>query len=658
MKYRRDIEGLRAVAVIPVVLFHAGAPAFGGGFVGVDVFFVISGYLIASLILDEQQNGRFTIAAFYERRARRILPALFAVLAFTLGAGWFLMTPAHYRSLAITAAAAALFVANVRIWWQSGYFDAGIGTRPLLHTWSLAVEEQFYLLFPLYLWAARRYFPRLLKPVTGVLLLGSLLLSAILTRTEPPAAFLLAPTRIWELMLGVLLALDTVPPTGSKTLAGWLGALGLALIGVSVFFFSDATPYPGVAALVPTVGAVLLIWSGQTDSATARALQWAPLVFIGQISYSLYLWHFLLLEFARYVTLDRLSAIQTCVLLALATGLAILSWRFIEQPFRNRAFLRRTQVFALASSTAVALATIGAVVFATNGFPGRLDARSAIDAAAGDDVDPDREACLVAASLPPDRMAFCRIGMEAGTPRFILWGDSIGESMRPAFDRAAQQAKSPGVFAGSYGCVPTYGVEREDDPSCARANTRILNFVLSTSVLHTVVLAADWNAWADGRGTTRGGRAGDSISLAIAARPQSKAASGDVLSYGLSALIDRLRAVGKDVWLIGPLPEIGYDVPRALFVQDRGFSRNVTLALSVAELDRRQDGAVALLRKIEQARRAHVIWIEPYFCSTSACAVTRNGRPIYSDGFHLSRFGTQFLAPALTPIFRAGLSSG
>ena len=298
--YRPDIDGLRAVAVVPVVLYHAGVPALTGGFVGVDVFFVISGYLITGIVAAGIAAGSFSIVEFYERRARRILPALFVVLAASVAAGWWLLLPEPLERFAKSLLAATLFGSN--FWFLDSardYFAPGSDFAPLLHTWSLAVEEQFYLFFPPLLWAVARWRRGREVRLVAWLSLASFLGAVVVVAVDPPLAFYLAPLRIWELGLGALLALRPVPRLAARWQREGLGALGLAGIAVAVFGYDDLTPFPGFAALAPCLGALAIIAVGSGGSVVNRALAIRPVVFVGLISYSLYLWHWPILAFLR-----------------------------------------------------------------------------------------------------------------------------------------------------------------------------------------------------------------------------------------------------------------------------------------------------------------------------------------------------------------------
>ena len=365
MRYRAEIDGLRAVAVLPVILFHAGFQQFSGGYVGVDVFFVISGYLITSIILVEKQAGTFSLINFYERRMRRILPALFFVMLACIPFAWLWLTPNNFRYFSQSVLSVTVFLSNVYFWLRSGYFDLASEFKPLLHTWSLAVEEQYYLVFPLFIllmWKLGRGW------IFGLLVIffaGSLALAEWSAYNNTSANFYLAPMRAWELALGSFTALYFTGrwfPSISDSTHQILSGTGILLIAFAVFTFTKNTPFPGLYALVPTVGTVLVILFTTPKTIVGAILGSKILVGIGLISYSAYLWHQPLLAFARNRLGTGLS-LEILMGLCLATmGLAYLSWRFIEQPFRSRDRIARKQLFILAFCSTVAFGLFGAAI--------------------------------------------------------------------------------------------------------------------------------------------------------------------------------------------------------------------------------------------------------------------------------------------------------
>ena len=374
MRYRPEVDGLRAVAVVPVILFHAGFDKLGGGFVGVDIFFVISGYLITKLIYPEIRDGTFSLVDFYERRARRILPALILVCLACLPFAWAWLLPRDLQEFSESLAAVSVFASNVYFWLRSDYFAAPAATMPLLHTWSLGVEEQFYLLFPLSLLALRRARSR---TVFGSILLVSILSLAMAVYAGPsyPAAnFYLAPTRAWELGVGALLAISDGRWTIRRpALRELIGLAAAASIVYSILAFDERAPHPGITMLLPVIGAAALIATATPQTIVGRLLSSRPFVSLGLISYSAYLWHQPLFAFARYQTLGELSASLALFLSACTLVLAYFSWRFVEQPFRRRDVTSRRQVFSLAASGTLLMMVLGAIGTATEGFKSRFD---------------------------------------------------------------------------------------------------------------------------------------------------------------------------------------------------------------------------------------------------------------------------------------------
>ncbi|HMD32221.1 MAG TPA: acyltransferase, partial [Candidatus Acidoferrales bacterium] len=391
MRYRADIDGLRAVAVLSVLGFHLRIGMFRGGFVGVDIFFVISGYLIGSIILHDLAAGRFSFGRFYERRVRRIIPALLAALAVTAVLAYVYFLPGELVAFAKSLLAAVLSASNFYFWTQSSYFSAPAEMKPLLHTWSLGVEEQFYVCLPIFLFLAHRYFPRRLRLSVVLVALASFVLSAVGAFRAPASTFYLLHTRAWELLVGVLIALEVFPEISSPLARNLAAGGGLALISASVLRYSPALPFPGIAALAPCAGAALVILSGRTGtSAVGRLLSLRPVVFVGLISYSLYLWHWPIIVFQgmESVTASGLSA-RAAKLISIAVSFAVatLSWKFVEMPFRQSGVrLSRPALFKLASTAAALVAAIGLATILSGGMPSRYPS-NAIRVAAYVDYD-------------------------------------------------------------------------------------------------------------------------------------------------------------------------------------------------------------------------------------------------------------------------------
>lgn len=653
--YRPDIDGLRAVAIIPVVLFHAHAAGFRGGFVGVDVFFVISGFLITGLIRHEIDRGTFTIAAFYERRIRRILPALFAMLLVTSVFSAWLLLPEDLADFGKSLVATSLFASNFVFWQESGYFGPAAETRPLLHTWSLAVEEQFYILFPLFLAyvAARRNRPYVAATTWVVAL--SFMLSLLGVAFAQDAAFYLAPSRAWELGIGALLALGVVPPSHRPRMRNLAGIAGATAIGFSVVAFSSATPFPGTAALLPCVGAAAIIWAGSGGhNVIGDALSWRPFVLIGLVSYSLYLWHWPLLALGRYYAVDELTPLQTTVAVGAATLVAFISWRYVERPFRGRSgILKRRSLFAITIAlTAVAVA-LGVGAIATAGWPTRLapEIRQVLDA--GADHQPRDWPCGNAspASVRADKL--CTIGDPAAVePTFMLWGDSHGRVLADAIDSAANRGGQSGLLAVRTGCAPLPGTVRSDHDRghrCAEFNQAVLDRLATLTEVVDVVLVGRWALLAEGQ--RYGQEPGEAVFLTDpASTERSVEENRRVFARNLQFAVSSLSGMGKRVWIVASVPEVGWDVTSTL-ARSLSFGRELPPAPSRQAYAVRQAYVLETLRSLDAIPGVELLRPDELLCPRNACAVTDEGLPLYFDSHHLTRRGARRLEPLFDVVF-------
>lgn len=380
MKYRREIDGLRALAVLPVILFHAGFNMFSGGFVGVDVFFVISGYLITTIIVSELERGKFSIVNFYERRARRILPALFLVMLCSIPFAWFWLRAHDMKDFFESLFAVSLFLSNILFWSESGYFDTATELKPLLHTWSLAVEEQYYILFPFLMMFFWRHGKHWIFIVLTIICITSFVFAQWASIANPSMAFYLLPTRTWELMIGAfsaffLLQNNRVKFTSNVSETG--GWLGLALILFSVFSYSKATPFPGFYALIPTIGTALIILFATQQTTIGKFIGNKIFVSIGLISYSAYLWHQPLFVFARNISYNEPSNIVFIILTLASIVLAYFTWKYIETPFRVKSKFSRKFIFLFSAFGMAIFISIGIFGHLNKGFPKTTDIKKA-----------------------------------------------------------------------------------------------------------------------------------------------------------------------------------------------------------------------------------------------------------------------------------------
>lgn len=504
--YRADIDGLRSIAVLSVLFYHANISGFSGGYVGVDVFFVISGFLITSIILREQLDGCFSLTGFYVRRARRLFPALFTMLSISTLFALFLLLPIDLDQFGKSLATAAAFTSNFWFWSEAGYFKDPSELMPLLHTWSLAVEEQFYLIFPLLLMSIGTYFARRYIIVIALIFTLSLALSAYFVNRAPDASFFLLPFRFWELLTGSLLAIFLVLRPNLAHAAGRflreiIGLVGLGMVSYSIYRLDDSTPFPGVAALIPCLGTMLMIYAGCGGKSFFRSLlSVRPMVFVGLISYSLYLWHWPVLVFMKQYFVRPLNSLETGFALLLSMLLAYLSLRFVEQPFRkpratgtNISINHKSKsVFAFSSFCVLTLFGAGALLGKLDGIPSRMS-ESAVEIASYSKSFPkSRRGCF---AIPPDEVntdRLCRIGPPKLEPTFMIWGDSHAMALLPTFDRIASRLSITGLDATYHGCQPLLDAVRtwDEDRRCPRYNDAILKVLATEPNIKTVVLVA------------------------------------------------------------------------------------------------------------------------------------------------------------------------
>lgn len=492
--YRREIDGLRALAVIPVILFHAGISGFSGGFIGVDVFFVISGYLIASILILENDQKNFSVIRFYERRARRILPALFVVMFVSVVIALLITTPKDMKDFSISLASVPIFSSNVLFWNLSGYFDTSSELKPMLHTWSLAVEEQYYIVFPLLLLAMWRFGRAPIVALLVVLGLASLTYSQLWLKDSPDAVFYLLHARSWEMIAGALAAfycsrVGPIPRCGIFSQA--LSIIGLGMILYAIVNFDEKTPFPGAYALIPVVGAVLIIVFCDSRSFVGRLLSLRPVVFIGLISYSAYLWHQPLFAFARLSSTETLGHDQIFFLIALTGVLAYLSWKYIEAPFRNKERVSRNQVFSYGAAGSVAFLAIGLAGYHTNGFEQRLtsDQANLLSFERQDMGKYSRlKKCFLDQSQDPESFSSECYGASKGG--VVIWGDSHAAALSYGLIKSEKNVTQ--LTAGS--CPPLKDVTIEWRPKCRSVNDFAINKIveIKPSVL---VMHANWDTY-------------------------------------------------------------------------------------------------------------------------------------------------------------------
>lgn len=464
--YQSELDGIRALALIIVLIYHTGFELFSGGYLGVDVFFVLSGYLITNIVISQFDNKKFDYADFFERRARRIFPALYIVLLVSTIPAWFLLVPPDMVSFVNSQSSAAAFLSNIFFWRESNYFDTSSELKPLLHTWSLGVEFQFYLIYPIYIGLAYRLFPKYIFQTTAFLFLMSLALSHWGAMVKPTPNYYLLPTRAWELLYGALVALwhikhrDRKDFTISKSKADLLTLIGLLLVITPVFYFTTETPFPSAYALIPTTGTALIIIFSKHASIFYKVLTLKPLTYLGLVSYSAYLWHQPIYAFIRQLE-DYLSGLGVWVAAFFATIiLASLTYHLIENPFRSRSKISTRSFYSTTATALVGLFGFSIFTNTTNGFENRFhlpeNLQAQYELPTSDNgwcfysIDTNRELPLGAAGTQ------CSIGKKQGFEyQGLLVGDSTAGHFEPFWDEVGEQINAKISSITTNWCYPS-----------------------------------------------------------------------------------------------------------------------------------------------------------------------------------------------------------
>jgi peptidoglycan/LPS O-acetylase OafA/YrhL len=651
--HRQDIDGLRAVAVLAIVAYHAFPRAIPGGFVGVDVFFVISGFLITGIIARARDEGRFSYLGFYLRRARRIVPAYLVVLAAIAALALWLELPQVLTWNGATLGVAALFVANLGFLRGYGYFTPGLQQNPLLHLWSLGVEEQFYLVWPLLLallsLAALRRF-RLLAAV--ILLILSLAAAEwLVSHNGSVWSFFLFPTRAWEFLAGGLLALGATAGPRGPVPANAAGGLGLALIAGSVALLNDSSPFPGLSAVPACLGAALVLWSGTgREPAATGVLRSAPAVCVGLVSYSLYLWHWPALIFAREYAQRDLKPLEIVAALAVSGGLAVATWRLVEQPWRSRPAARPGRSLALTLSPLLIFVALGAAIFATHGLPMRLSP-AALQAANIEttDINPRRNECFIALKpVPPNG---CRFGAAANAKDYdvLVWGDSHADAATPGVVDWARARGWSVREAAVGGCPPLLDArvmaQKTGELQGCRASTgRAMGEIAANPKLKLIVLASRWPLY-DG---DRPRYAGNTSQLTML----DARAPGDrvyPLDEALTRTLDAIAATGTQarVAILGPVPELTFSPPDCVAMA-RHLGRAETPcwdAPAALPLIRARAAEAKIATALARRPAIGVFYPTGRLCTQTSCITELKRRLIYFDNDHLSASGSRALVP-------------
>ncbi|MFZ9786482.1 MAG: acyltransferase family protein [Ilumatobacteraceae bacterium] len=655
-EYRPEVDGLRAVAIVPVLLFHAGLSAFAGGFFGVDVFFVISGYLITAQLASSDKSGFALLGNFYHRRIRRLFPAIAIVSAVTAVIAYLIMTPSQLRPLFSSFTSTQVFLQNIYLWQNSGYWDQSLETSPLMHTWSLAVEEQFYLIFPLLFVAkSMRNAKSVLVGVAITIFVLSFLGALTRFGTSSAGAFFLLPYRAWELMAGAIVALYSVndkrffktKPYFSRLISNF----GMTIIIIAIILGDESTRHPGLLTLLPVVGTALLIGFGREPSLTSRLLNNKLLVAIGKLSYGLYLWHFPILALWRIDKGTELDGVETTAAMVLTFVCSYLMWKFAETPFRDRVRTRNKYVAIVATTGFVALVSIGLVgqntVFGkkSNSELALLEAQAKIPTELDNWIEIDFESPISGGSIGVT---------ERKSPMgdVVLLGDSHAGALKDSLSAELERLNLSGVAFIRAGCPPVSNVimDPPEKFNCTDFN-QIIDIVLKDTFVTDVILLSRWTFYAEGtRYTNYKGYREDGYEVKFSAPDRKFTSDEERITYlgdQIKLTIDRLESTGKRVHLIYPLPELGWDpISYAKRFIDQGLSWHQKLDIPYGDHLERSRRAV---EQLDRAASPTTFKLDPadIFCNrqiTNWCVASLDNTLFYGDNDHLNENGNRLLA--------------
>jgi peptidoglycan/LPS O-acetylase OafA/YrhL len=644
--YRSDIDGLRALAVAAVVLFHAEVPGFGGGYVGVDVFFVISGYLITQLLAGSAApRERLRLRDFYIRRARRIFPALCVTTLAVALAGIAILLPWDLAKLGSYVAATSVLGTNIAVWISGvDYFQNKMAHVPIMHFWSIAIEEQFYLVYPVTFQLICKYLPRYRTGALIALAVPSFAVCVWGSHHAPAANYFLAPSRAWELLLGAVLATRAQRSVTPRFLNELLAMGALIALGLACFLYGPATPYPGVYALAPCVASAILLHTGRRQrTVAAKLLSVRPLVFTGLISYSLYLWHFPALVLCRYYNIRPIGAFALVVLIGCIYAVAAASWKWIELPVRTRAFLPSDRSFLLAVLTLNAVMfSVGIALWKSDGLPQRFPPEVR---ARGGQWLLDSDFLLGCVSLPLDQIAsggLCSFGpSDSRAPRAVVWGDSHAMALLDVYRMLAISHQMRLYFAIRSTCRPLLGITNRTEDERTRLGCAGFNAAVAQAVRRLdpqlLILNGHWiDADAD-----------------LVPELNGAAVPGDSnFSRGLRETLRQTGSANRSVCVVLDVPSFQYNVPNAV-----GVARKRRISEDFLRPSRTQ--ALAQYREPERDIRAFeqrgmLRSVDPkdLLCPEDSCIYESGGNLLYRDADHLSSAGAKFVSSAVEGCFR------
>lgn len=669
MTYRADIDGLRSIAVLLVILFHFGIGYFPGGYVGVDVFFVLSGFLISSQIFKDLDADRFSFSEFYFRRIKRLAPVYFVVMLVSSIVAYLVMLPGDFKEFGQSLLASSMYLSNILFYMETGYFDTASHLKPLLHTWSLSVEEQFYIVFPLLAIFLFKLGRKAVLPGIVILSLASLIAAEAYIQKDQSAVFYLYPFRAWEMFLGSLLALRRVPIPQGKLAANGLSILGMTAIVYSAMFYEKSTIFPGLSALLPCLGTVALIVSGYGNGIVNSVLSTRIPVFIGKLSYSLYLWHWPLFVFYSYYYQEDPAGVSRYVLMLATFVLSYISWKFIETPFRSGKFTFYRGKASVFGSTVVITSfciVFGLWLHKTNGVESRLshEEKSFAKAAV---LFEQTGTCLLYDNEKLPGISHCAIGNPySGDEYSILWGDSHAGAYVAPFRHGLKNTNANVLIAWAGGCPPVLGIYKKENFASARENSNcqkhsdaVIDLIRGDlDKIKTVVIAGRWSYYLNGRGVGRDAHNEIEIRDFDDAEYESKDDQEKLFLISLERTLKTIAELGVKVFFIEQPPEIEDFHARTLAVKLKTSQKSMNEIhrdLAVVEIDSvnsRQGSVVDLASRLEDERVIEVLYTHKHLCDSSKCSAIVEGEPVYFDNNHITASSSEITSPMFSKAIR------
>ncbi len=616
-QFRYDINALRAIAVLSVLLYHFDIPGFSGGYVGVDIFFVISGFLMTQIISTKIASARFSLKDFYIARIKRIFPALSVVIIVLMAAGYFWLIPLDYKHMGEEARSAIFFVSNIFYSKKGGYFEPVSHEKWLLHTWSLSIEMQFYLLWPVFLLVLKKWASGALQKYVTLLFILSLIWSIVSTSLDSASAFFALTPRIWEFIAGGLIYLYVDKINLKKGVA----AIGLTVILAAVFLYSSALSYPGYWAILPVLGAVLFISAQPTGFQKIY-----PLQFFGNISYSLYLWHWPVMLWAKYFDAP-FTFLNVGGFLLLSVLLAYISYRFIETPLRQRFDWK------ISLGIGVFAVLIPNLILLDKGVPSRVPEDVRLAENARRDINPRLSECIFdgKTTLPE-----CQIGAD-GTPRIAVWGDSHADSLFVVMDQAFKKSEKTGVFHALSACPPVMGelqaataLEPEKFENCQKFKDLVWNKISKDPNIKDIILISRWTRY---------------FNKVEPANHATTHMVADEYKANIVNTICSLTKLGKKVYAMAPVPEMDLDVPRYFAKSKMLNQADINISTPKKEYLLKHKTVLEALSSAQKQCQATILDPTSYLCEAGNCAGVKNGVPVYRDDHHLSVTGSLLLKP-------------